>query len=242
VNSERTENIMLYCLSDTHLSFTTDKPMNVFGRNWDNHEKQIEKNWIETVTAEDTVVVAGDISWGMNFEEARQDLLFLNSLPGHKIILKGNHDYWWATANKMNAFFAENGIDKISILYNNAYYREGKIICGTRGWINEFGVKTEDERIIKREAQRLALSLDAGLELKKEHPDAEILVFMHYPPVFGDFINYDVVDVLYRYGVEKVYYGHLHNVRKEQLDDEYIGIQMYLTSCDYLGFRPLKIQ
>ena len=100
---------MLYCLSDTHLSFATDKPMNVFGRNWDNHEKQIEKNWIETVTAEDTVVVAGDISWGMTFEEAREDLLFLNSLPGHKIILKGNHDYWWATANKMNTFFAENG-------------------------------------------------------------------------------------------------------------------------------------
>ena len=233
---------MLYCLSDTHLSFSTDKPMDVFGRSWDNHALRIEENWKKTVKENDTVVIAGDISWGMDFEEAKEDLLFINSLPGRKIILKGNHDYWWATANKMNTFFAENSINTIDILYNNAYLCENKIICGTRGWINEFGVKTEDERIIKREAQRLALSLDAGMELKKEHPDAEILVFMHYPPVFGGFINYDIVDVLYRYGVEKVYYGHLHNVKKEQLDDEYIGIKMYLTACDYIGFTPLKIQ
>ncbi len=233
---------MLYCLSDTHLSFTTDKPMNVFGRNWDKHEKQIEEHWRDTVKEGDTVVVAGDISWGMNFEEAREDLLFLNSLPGNKIVLKGNHDYWWATVNKMTTFFAENSINTVKILYNNAYLCENKIICGTRGWINEFGVKTEDERIIKREAQRLELSLNAGLELKKENPDAEMLVFMHYPPVFGGFINYDIVDVLYRFGIERVYYGHLHNVKKEQLDDEYIGIKMHLTSCDYLGFRPLLIE
>ena len=97
---------MLYCLSDTHLSFTTDKPMNVFGRTWERHEERIKENWINTVTDSDTVVIAGDISWGMNFEEAREDLLFVNSLPGKKIILKGNHDYWWATANKMNNFFS----------------------------------------------------------------------------------------------------------------------------------------
>ena len=233
---------MLYCLSDTHLSFTTDKPTNVFGRTWEKHEERIKENWIKTVKEEDTVVIAGDVSWGMTFEEAREDLLFLNSLPGKKIILKGNHDYWWATANKMNIFFAENKIDTISILYNNAYYCEGKIICGTRGWINEFGVKAEDERLIKREAQRLELSLEAGKKLKEEYPDAETVAFMHYPPVFGGFINYDIVDVLYRYGVERVYYGHLHNVRKEQLDDEYIGIKLHLTSCDYLGFRPLLVE
>lgn len=232
---------MLYCLSDTHLSFTTDKPMNVFGRSWDNHALRIEENWKKTVTSNDTVVIAGDISWGMDFEEAKEDLLFINSLPGRKIILKGNHDYWWATANKMNTFFTENGINTIDILYNNAYLCEGKILCGTRGWINEFGVKTEDERIIKREAGRLELSLEAGKKLKEENPDAEMIVFMHYPAVFGEFINYEIVDLLYKYGVERVYYGHLHNVRQAQLDKEYIGIKMFLTSSDYLEFKPLLI-
>ena len=233
---------MLYCLSDTHLSFTTDKPMDVFGRSWDNHALRIEENWKQTVKDTDTVVIAGDISWGMDFEEAKEELLFLENLPGRKIILKGNHDYWWATANKMNTFFAENSINTIDILYNNAYLCENKIICGTRGWINEFGVKTEDERIIKREAGRLELSLQAGMKLKEQNPDAEMIVFMHYPCVFGEFINYDIVDILYRYNVERVYYGHLHNVKKQQLDDEYIGIKMFLTSCDYLGFKPLLIE
>ncbi len=233
---------MLYCLSDAHLSFSTDKPMDVFGRSWDNHALRIEENWKKTVTDNDTVVIAGDISWGIDFEEAKEDLLFINNLPGRKIILKGNHDYWWATASKMNTFFAENGINTIDILYNNAYYREGKIICGTRGWINEFGVKTEDERIIKRETGRLELSLKEAHKLKEQYPDAEIIVFMHYPCVFGEFINLDIVDLLYRYGVKRVYYGHLHNVRSSQLDDEYIGIRMFLTSSDYLEFTPLLIE
>ena len=233
---------MLYCLSDTHLSFSTDKPMDVFGRSWDNHALRIEENWKKTVKEQDTIVIAGDISWGMNFEEAKQDLLFIDRLPGKKIILKGNHDYWWATVSKMHTFFAENSINTIDILYNNAFLCEGKIICGTRGWINEFGVKTEDERIIKREAGRLELSLQAGSKLKEENPDAEMIVFMHYPAVFGGFINYDIVDLLYRYGVERVYYGHLHNVRKQQLDEEYIGIKMHLTSSDYLEFKPLLVE
>ncbi len=233
---------MLYCLSDTHLSFNVNKPMNVFGKTWENHEKQIEENWRRVVKDEDTVVIAGDISWGMTFEEAREDLLFINSLPGQKIILKGNHDYWWATASKMNTFFAQNGIDRIKILYNNSYLVENKILCGTRGWINEFGTKSEDERLIKREAQRLELSLEEGKRLKEQMPCAETIVFMHYPPVFGGFINYEIVDVLYRYGVERVYYGHLHNVRKSQLDDEYIGIKLHLTSSDYLDFCPLLVE
>lgn len=233
---------MLYCLSDTHLSFGTDKPMDIFGKRWDNHAGRIEECWKSTVKEEDTVVIAGDISWGMSFDEAREDLLFINSLPGRKIILKGNHDYWWATVSKMKNFFSDNGIDTVDILLNNAYLCENKIICGTRGWINEFGVKTEDERIIKREAGRLELSLEAGMKLKSENPTAEIIVFMHYPAVFGGFINYDIVDLLYRYNVERVYYGHLHNVKKEQLDEEYIGIKMFLTSGDYLMFKPLLIE
>jgi len=187
------------------------------------------------------VVIAGDLSWGMSLEEAKEDLLFLDRLPGKKIILKGNHDYWWATKNKLDKFFDENSITTLNILHNNAFVVEDRIICGTRGWINEFGVKSEDERLIKREAQRLEISLEEGKKLKEQHPECKMTVFMHYPPVFGGFINYDIVDVLYRYGIEEVYYGHLHNVRESQLDKEYIGIRLILTACDYLGFEPLAL-
>lgn len=232
---------MIYALSDTHLSFTTDKPMNVFGTYWENHHEKIKENWTKLVNDDDTVVIAGDLSWGMSLEEAKEDLLFLDRLPGKKIILKGNHDYWWATKNKLDKFFEENSITTLNILHNSAFVVEDRIICGTRGWINEFGVKSEDERLIKREAQRLEISLEEGKKLKEQHPGCKMTVFMHYPPVFGGFINYDIVDVLYRYGIEEVYYGHLHNVRESQLDKEYIGIRLILTACDYLGFEPLAL-
>ena len=233
---------MIYALSDTHLSFSVDKPMDVFGGNWENHWQRIRESWEETVLPDDTVVLAGDLSWGMSMDEALEDLRFIDRLPGKKIILKGNHDYWWSTMAKMTAFFSENEITTITPLYNSALVCEDKIICGTRGWINEFGVKAEDERIIKREAQRLELSLKEGQKLKELHPKCETLVFMHYPPVFGSFINYDIIDLLYRFGIERVYYGHLHNVKPEQLDSEYIGIKLFLTSCDFLGFKPLAIK
>ncbi len=233
---------MLFALSDTHLSFTTDKPMNIFGANWDNHAQKIQENWIKTVGPDDTVVLSGDLSWGIDLEDAKKDLLFIDSLPGKKVILKGNHDYWWCTQKKMTEFFAQNNINTISVLYNNAIVCEDKILCGTRGWINEFGVKTEDERIIKREAQRLELSLKEGKKLKEMYPDKEMIVFMHYPAVFGGFINYDIVDLLYKYDIQRVYYGHLHNVRQSQLDQQYIGIKLFLTSCDYLDFIPLAIE
>jgi len=232
---------MLYAIADTHLSLSVDKPMDVFGQRWENHHEKLRDNWLATVGSDDTVVIPGDISWGISLEEAKEDLLFLDALPGRKIIGKGNHDYWWATQSKINAFFAENDIHTISILYNNAYYCENKIICGTRGWINEFGVKTEDERIIKREAARLELSLREGVKLKNEHPDSEILVFLHYPAVFGEFINYDIVDVLYRYGIENVYYGHLHGVKESQLDKEYIDIKFHMIAADYLDFKPMPV-
>ncbi len=233
---------MIYALSDTHLSFTTDKPMDIFGGRWENHPAKIKENWCAKVKETDTVVIAGDISWGMSMEQAKEDLLFLNSLPGKKIILKGNHDYWWCTQKKMMVFFEQNNIDTIDVLYNNAIVCEDKILCGTRGWINEFGVKTEDERLIKREAARLEISLTEGKKLKEQYPDKEIVVFMHYPPVFGAFLNLEIIDVLYRFGVEKVYYGHLHNVKKEQLDDEYLGIRLFLTAGDYIGFDPVKVE
>lgn len=232
---------MLYTIADTHLSFTTEKPMDIFGARWENHAEKLKENWINKITKEDTVVIPGDISWGIDLEEAKQDLLFLDSLPGRKLIGKGNHDYWWGTVNKMTAFIDNCGITSISFLYNNAFYADNKIICGTRGWMSEFGIKAEDERIIKREAQRLELSLQAGVKLKEEHPDAKILVFTHYPIVFGDFINYEFIDLLYKYQVTDVYYGHLHNIKESQLDKSYLGIDFHLIAGDYIGFDPLTI-
>ena len=232
---------MLYTIADTHLSFTVEKPMDIFGDRWTNHADRLKENWLKKIGDDDTVVIPGDISWGISLEEALADLRFLDALPGRKLIGKGNHDYWWTTVNKMTAFFVENDIHTLSFLYNNAYYADGAILCGTRGWMSEFGVKDEDERIIKREAQRLELSLTEGKKLREQHPDAPILVFVHYPIVFGDFINYDMIDVLYRYGVEDVYYGHLHNVREAQLDKEYLDIRFHMAAGDYLAFDPLPI-
>lgn len=232
---------MLYTIADTHLSFTTEKPMDIFGARWENHSEKLKENWLKKITKEDTVVMPGDISWGINLEQAKEDLLFLDSLPGRKIIGKGNHDYFWGTVNKMSAFFDNCGITTISFLYNNAHSVENKIICGTRGWMAEFGIKTEDERIIKREAQRLELSLQSGLKLKEENPESEMIVFTHYPVVFGDFICYELLDVLYKYNVKDVYYGHLHNVKESQLDKSYLGVNFHLVAGDYIMFDPLII-
>ena len=132
---------MLYTIADTHLSLTTEKPMDVFGPRWANHDQKLRENWLKTVTENDTVVLPGDISWGISLEEALEDLKFLDALPGRKLIGKGNHDYWWTTVNKMTKFFEENSITTLSFLYNNAYLVEDKIVCGTRGWMSEFGVK-----------------------------------------------------------------------------------------------------
>ena len=233
---------MLYTIADTHLSFTTEKPMDIFGHRWENHAEKLKENWLKKIKPEDTVVIPGDISWGIDLEEAREDLLFLDSLPGRKLIGKGNHDYFWGTINKMTAFIDNCGITTISFLYNNAYLVDNKIICGTRGWMSEFGIKAEDERIIKREAQRLELSLEQGMKLKSENPDAKIIVFTHYPIVFGDFINYEFIDILYKYEVNTVYYGHLHNVRENQLDKSYLGIDFHLIAGDYIGFDPILIE
>ena len=231
----------LFTISDPHLSFGTDKPMDIFGKNWENHAERIRENWIRLVTKEDTVVIPGDISWAMGLSNVLEDLRFINDLPGRKLIGKGNHDYWWDTVTKMNRFCEDNGFDTINFLFNNAYYSDGKIICGTRGWIDEIGVKKEDEKIIKREAQRLEMSLSEGEKLKEEHPDSEMLVFLHYPPIFGSFMNDDIMNVLYRHEIETVYYGHLHGVSESQLDKEFYGMSLHLVACDYLQFCPMKI-
>ena len=216
--------------------------MDIFGARWDNHAQRFEEEWKKVVTENDTVVIPGDISWASSFEQVYADLKFIDDLPGRKLIGKGNHDYWWATMNKLTNFKLENKLSTIDFLFNNAYAVENKIICGTRGWVNEFGVKSEDERLIKREAARLEISLTEGKKLKEQYPDSEMIVFLHYPPIFGEFMNLDILDILYRFDITKVYFGHLHNVRAEQLDKEYIGIKLNLVACDYVNFVPQLVE
>lgn len=224
----------LFAIADTHLSFGTDKPMDSFV-GWNDYVSRLEKNWNSVVGNDDTVVIAGDISWAMNFDELRTDFDFINSLNGEKIIIKGNHDYWWNTARKMNAFIEENHFDTIKILFNNSYTVEGVSICGSRGWM--FGSEEEhDEKILRREVNRIKLSLDSAQCDEK-------IMFLHYPPITTDTKCDEILELLHQYGIKKCYYGHLHGVAaKLAVDDVINGIEFNLISCDRLGFMPKLIR
>ena len=239
----------LFVMADLHLSINeaTDKSMEVFGRRWQGYIDKIEKNWRAVVSVSDTVMIPGDISWAMNTDEARADMLFLDSLPGNKIISKGNHDFWWTTVAKMKRFFEENGIESVRFLYNNAYEAENAIICGSRGWFNDEsfqntvgGTDVSYEKIVNREVIRLKLSLDNAVALKGES-DKEIIAFLHFPPVFGDFVCREIVDVLKNYGVSRCYYGHIHGNYYLPPKIDFEGIKFIITSSDYLNFSPLPI-
>ena len=222
----------LYVISDLHLTLGTDKPMDVF-EGWDNYLVKIENSWKSTVKIDDTVVIPGDISWGINLEQSKPDFEFINSLPGKKIFLKGNHDYYFSTKNKMNVFFKDNGFENMHFLFNNSYEYEEYSICGTRGWVNEPG-KTADKKVLEREAGRLKLSLDSA----KKEP----IVFLHYPPIFGSSRTIEILDVLYEYKIKNVYYGHLHGKScRYAVEGNVEGIEYKLVSSDYLKFNLLKI-
>lgn len=228
----------LYCISDPHLSLSCDKPMDVFGGRWQDYVQKLECNWKEQVKAEDTVVLPGDISWGMNLNESLADFAFLNSLPGkEKIILKGNHDYWWTSRSKMETFFEENGLTTLKILHNNFFpYADEYGICGSRGWISENG-KTQDKKILDREAKRLEASVLECIQSGREP-----IVFLHYPPVYGETVCNEMYDVLKHYGIKKCFYGHIHGLAyRYAVDGIYDGIDFRLVSCDYLEFTPIKI-
>lgn len=221
----------LFTISDLHLSLGANKPMDIFN-GWDNYIERIKKNWKKLVSCDDTVVIGGDISWGSSLPEAKADFEFINSLPGRKIILKGNHDYWWGTANKINEFLTQNNFDTIKILHNNCY-SDGKIaICGTRGWIYD-GTGERDQKIILREAGRLETSIKLGI-----NAGAKPIVFLHYPPVYADFTCDEILNILYKYNIAEVYYGHIHGNGIYNTVSEYNGIKLKLTSCDGIDFTP----
>ncbi len=230
----------LYVIGDLHLTFSDpSKTMEVFP-GWENYQERIEKNWLETVKPEDTVVIAGDLSWGMSLQQAEPDFRFINGLPGRKLILKGNHDYWWVTKKKMETFFAENGFDTLNIIHNNHYAYENYGICGTRGWVNgtDGSRDVQDEKVLKREVQRLETSIKSAVGA-----GLEPLVFMHYPPIFASNFNYDILEILYRYNIKECYYGHIHGRSAHELcvKNTYDGVNFHLISGDYIHFMPEKV-
>lgn len=228
----------IYTISDLHLSLGMDKPMDIFGDNWENHGKKIKKNWIKKVKEEDLVLLPGDFSWAMYIEEAKKDFEYLNNLPGTKLLLKGNHDYWWESLTKMRNFLKENNFQKIDFLYNNSYIWENKIIVGTRGWSEQ---EDNAEKIIRREIIRLELSLKDGV--KKFGEDKEIIVCMHYPP-FNQFENIDLnfIKTMKKFNVKTCIYGHIHGeAGKDAVKGEIDGIKFIMASSDQINFDLIKI-
>ncbi len=226
----------LFVMGDLHLSLSSDKSMDIFG-GWENYVERIKENWNREVSPEDTIVVPGDISWAMSLKEAVADFRYIHELPGRKIILKGNHDYWWTTAAKMNNFLAENGFNSIFILHNNHYAYENYGICGTRGWINDDS-EPADAKVLAREAQRLETSIASA-----ENAGLEPLVFLHYPPLYGNEYNPDLLEVMYRHNIKRCWYGHIHGRKGHQnaVNGERDGIVFQLVSADYVQFCPVKI-
>ncbi len=235
----------LYTIADLHLSLgeNTDKPMEVFGVKWQDHAQKIRRRWSELVTDADTVIIPGDISWALRLEDSLDDFLFIESLPGKKIIGKGNHDFWWSTQNKISIFFAEHNITTIELLYNNAFLIDGTLICGTRGWYNESSAAPRPcdyEKISARECGRLERSLEHAATLKKDG-EADIAVFVHFPPVWKDFAFEELIDLMVRYGVKKCYYGHIHGIYNCPAVTEYRGVRFELVSADFVDFTPRRV-
>ena len=238
----------LYAIADLHLSTlkTTDKSMEVFGKSWADYIRRIECNWKRLVTDEDTVIVPGDISWALSLEEAESDFRFLESLPGKKILGKGNHDFWWCTMRKHNAFFEEIGIKSISFLFNNAHQADNFIIAGTRGWYNDEDAANAPDnadflKLTNREALRLRASLTEAARLRSEHPEKEIIAFMHFPPFWNGKASDSLIEILKEFEVKRVYYGHIHGNYTVEPTFVYEGIEMSIISADYLGFVPKYI-
>lgn len=225
----------LFAIADLHLSFGVNKPMDIF-RGWSDYQTRLEANWRATVTPEDTVVIPGDVSWAMSLEQATADFAFLQGLPGQKLILKGNHDYWWSTRRKIEAFFDAHGWDTLRLVHNDAVAVESVAVCGTRGWF--FDAEADaDRKVLLREVGRLNASLDAAEAL-----GLPPVVFLHYPPLSREVVCGEMYDALRARAVKTCYYGHLHGPSiRTAFCGERDGIRFQLISADALAFQPLKI-
>lgn len=225
----------LYTIGDLHLSLGTDKSMDVFGGRWENYVSKLEEGF-STLTDNDLTVLCGDISWGMSLEQSLPDFRFIDALPGKKIIIKGNHDYWWTTAAKAKKFFEENGIGTIQLLHNSSIEYNGVSICGTRGWFYEESKGVEhDKKIMNREVMRLEASLRAAQCEEK-------LVFLHYPPKYLGYECPEILHLLSEYGVKRCCYGHIHGAGcKYAFGGVLSGTEYTLVSADNVNFQPVKL-
>ncbi len=224
----------IFALADLHLSLDTDKSMEIFA-GWENYTERIKANWKRLVKENDTVVLAGDISWSTDIKDAFRDFAFLEALPGQKIIIKGNHDYWWTTLKKMQEFLKENNFSSIKILHNDCIAIDRWGVCGTRGWVYD-GTKEQDEKVIARECGRLKTSIEKALA-----NNLEPIVFLHYPPVYNGYVCEPIVEVLRQYKIDKIFYGHIHGAGRNQAPNEYENIKMRIISCDCVDFTPIFV-
>ncbi|MDO4730712.1 MAG: metallophosphoesterase [Clostridia bacterium] len=227
----------IFAISDLHLSLSADKPMDVFC-GWDNYVDKIEKNWRKVVSDDDFVVIAGDISWALKLEQTYADMKFLNDLPGTKILVKGNHDFWWNTKAKVEKYFFENGFHSLKLLFNNSFEVHNEAICGSRGWLADCK-EDFDKKILNRELGRVERSIQSGLKIKKNP-----IVFLHYPPIYDSFECEEMIQLLNKYNIKNCYYGHIHgkNSTSKAVNGNYYGINFKLISCDSLDFRPIVIK
>ena len=221
----------LYAIGDLHLSAGVDKPMDIFGGGWVGYMDKLRQG-LSVIGPEDTTVLLGDICWALDLEQAKPDFAWIHQIPGRKIILKGNHDYWWSTAAKFNKFCAENGFTDQYLLNNNYFEYDGVAVCGTRGWFFEEEKSGEhDEKVFRRELCRLEASLKAAEGLQK-------IVFLHYPPRYKGYECQEILELLQRYGVRRCFYGHLHGASHSlALEGLWDGIEFRLVSADRLDFK-----
>lgn len=227
----------LYAIGDLHLSLGTDKPMDIFGGKWENYVEKLRTGF-STLSESDTCVICGDLTWGMTLESSQEDFKFIDALPGRKIILKGNHDYWWTTATKARAFFDKNDIDSIDVLNNNCYIVDDIAVCGTRGWFYEEETGSEhDKKIMNREILRLEASLKAAGNAEEK------ICFLHYPPVYKNYICREIIDVMNKYSVKSCWYGHIHSHgHRAAVTGLFEGIEYHMVSADYINFSPIKVR
>ena len=224
----------LYAIGDLHLSLSGNKSMEVFGDAWKDYVARIE-NALGQLTEEDVLVLAGDTSWGMTLQEAEADFRFLDRFPGKKYLIKGNHDYWWATAAKFRRFCEEKELRSLELLHNNCIFYGDYAVCGTRGWFLEEDQKPHNAKVLAREVMRLEASLQAAGE-------KPILCFLHYPPLYQGYECPEILSVLEKYRVERCYYGHLHGPTiRRRMEGSRGNTEFSLISADYLGFIPKKI-
>ena len=225
----------LYAIGDLHLCLGAPKPMDIFGGNWVGYMDKL-KAGLSVIGPEDTTVLLGDLSWALDLPSAREDFAWIDQIPGRKIILKGNHDYWWSTASKFYKFCEEHGFSNQYILNNNHYEYNGWAICGTRGWFFEEERGSEhDEKVFKRELIRLETSLQSAGDLPK-------IVFLHYPPRYKGYTCDEILELLNRYEVRQCYYGHLHGASHGlAMEGQWDGVEYRLVAADKLNFQPYQV-